>query len=115
MLVTDLDRGKYLANLFRCLKPQAPAYFVRAGYREDAHEGAVTTYQQWLKIFRENVQTPQLRKAQKDGKEIEIMVPLIPYRPRTEKGYRAELSMVGFEVVEFEKSENWANILVRRQ
>jgi len=115
MLVTDLDSGKYLANLYHCLKPHAPGYFVRAGYREDAHEGAVTTYEQWLEIYREDVHTPQPRKAQKGGKEIQIMLPLIPYRPRTEKGYRAELDLAGFEVVEFEKSENWINILVRRQ
>jgi len=115
MLVTDPDRSKYLANLSRCLKSQATAYFVRAGYRENAHEGAVTTYEQWLEIYREDIHEPKPRMAQKNGKEIQIMLPLIPYRPRTEKAYRAELNLAGFEVVEFEKSEGWANILVRRR
>ena len=33
----------------------------------------------------------------------------------TERGYRAELTAAGFEVVEFEKAGEWANILVKRR
>lgn len=114
MLVVDADHQKYLKNVFNCLKPNAPMYFVTAGYKEDAYEGQVSDCEQWLLIFGKDTVTPQRRTAQKDGQEIQVMLPLIAYRPRTERGYRAELTAVGFDIVEFEKAGESANILVKK-
>jgi cyclopropane fatty-acyl-phospholipid synthase-like methyltransferase len=116
ILVTDADRRKYLKNVSNCLKHGAPMYFVHAIYRNDAYEGKVTDYEQWLKIFEHDVVVPRPRKAQKNGKEIPVKLSLIPYRPRTEHAYRAELEMAGFYCLEFEKSDraDRADILVKR-
>lgn len=115
MLVTDADRQKYLKNVFNCLKTGAPMYFVQTGYSEDAYEGQVTDYEQWLIIFGKDTVMPQRRVAQKDGHEFEVMLPLIAYRPCTKRGYRAELTGAGFDIVEFEKTGEWANILANRR
>ena len=118
MLVTDSDRKKYLSNVYKCLKPGAAVYFVRLSYRDDAYDGEITDYEQWLEIAGEDVDTPQQRMALKDGKEFPVMMPLIAARPRTERGYREELTKAGFEIIEFKKSEKWdsmrADILVRK-
>jgi len=112
MLVTDADRARYLKNVHDCLKPGAPMLFARVGYSENAYERPVADYQQWLRIFGKDVTKPQRRSAQKDGKEIDIMLPLIPYRTRSEQGYRRELAAASFKVSEFETDGEWANILV---
>jgi hypothetical protein len=115
MLVVDSDRKKYLKNVSNCLKPGAPMYFVQEGYSEGAYGGQVTSYEQWLDIFGQDVVTPERRAAQKDGQEIEVMLPLIAYRPGSERSYRTELASTGFNMVEFEKAGEWANILVKRR
>ena len=118
MLVTDVDRKKYLSNVFKCLKQQAVMYFVQLRYRDDIYDGEVTSYEQWLELTSEDVDTPQQMMALKDGKEFPVMMPLIAARPRAERGYREELTEAGLEIMEFKKSEKWglmwADILVRK-
>ena len=116
MLITDADRKKYLRNVYKCLKPRAPMYFVHERCRDDIYGGEVTSYEQWLELASEDVDTPQKRMALKDGKEFTVMIPCIAARPRTEIGYREELTEAGFEIITLETSERWgnANILVRK-
>jgi len=118
MLITDADRKKYLRNIYKCLKPGATMCFVKLHYRDDIYDGEVTSYEQWLKLTGEDVDTPQKRVASKDGGEFPVMMPNIAARPRTERGYREELTEAGFEIMEFKKSEKWdliwADILVRK-
>jgi len=118
MLITDADRKKYLSNVLKCLKPQATMYFVQLRYRDDIYDGEVTSYEQWLELTDEDVDTPQKMVALKDGKEFPVMMPCIAARPRTERGYREELTEAGLEIMEFKKSEKWglmwADILVRK-
>lgn len=118
MLVTDTDRNRYLSNVYKCLRPQAAAYFVRSSYQDDAYDGEITSYEQWLDIAGVDVDTPEQRMALKDGKEFPVMMPLIAARPRTERGYRQELTDAGFEIMEFKRSkkrdEMSADILTRK-
>ena len=118
MLIADSDRKKYLRNIYRCLISGAPMYFVQLGYRDDIYDGEVTSYEQWLQSTGEDVDTPQKREALKDGKDLPVMLPCIAARPRTERGYREELTEAGFKIVEFTKSEKWdlvwVDILTRK-
>jgi len=114
MLITDADRKKYLRNAFKSLKPGAAMYFVHESYRDDVYDGEVTSYEQWLELTGEDVDTPQKRVVLKDGKEFPVMMPCIAARPRTERGYREELTGAGFAIIEFKKSEIRADILVRK-
>ena len=70
------------------------------------------------KLTGEDVDTPQKRVALENGKEFPVMMPCIAARPRTERGYKEELSDAGFEIMEFKKSEIGdsmrADILVRK-
>ncbi len=116
MLVTDADRKKYLRNVYGCLRQGAPMYFVHLRHREDIYEGEVTGYEQWLQITGEDVDTPREMPATKDGSDFAVMIPCIAARPRSESGYRGELTEAGFGVIKFERAEKWgnANILVRK-
>jgi len=114
MLITDLDRKIYLRNVYKCLKPRAPMYFVHESYRADIYEGEVTSYEQWLELTGEDVDTPRKREALKNGEEITVMIPCIAARPRSEKGYIEELVAAGFEIVELERHTWGINILARK-
>ena len=93
MLVTDADRKKYLRNIYECLKPETPMYFAQLSYRDDIYDGEIASYEQWLELTDEDVDTPQKRVALKDGKEFAVMLPCIAARPHTERGYREEHSV----------------------
>lgn len=116
MLITDVDRNKYLRNVYKCLKPGAAMHFVNERCRDDIYDGKVTSYEQWLQLTGEDVDTPQKRVALKDGEEFTVMIPRIAARPRSEGGYREELTEAGFEVIKLEPVERWgnANILARK-
>jgi SAM-dependent methyltransferase len=117
ILITDKDRKKYLQNVYRCLKPGSLFYLIHDIYRDDAYEGVIDSYEQWLKLTSYDVETPQLRTAYKKGAEIPVFVPLIAARARTERDYRKEMEEAGLEVLEFMVVEDRmaANILVRKQ
>ncbi|MCL2407922.1 MAG: hypothetical protein FWC95_08335, partial [Defluviitaleaceae bacterium] len=50
MLVLDDDRKKYLKNAYSVLKSGAPMLFYKESHSEDAYEGIVATFDEWLKI-----------------------------------------------------------------
>jgi ubiquinone/menaquinone biosynthesis C-methylase UbiE len=99
MLVTDVDRNAYLKNVFRCLKPGGCAMFWQESYRCDAYEGMVESIAQWEKLTGLDFNTPEPRRIGNSGKE--VMIKLLPARPRTETGYRTEMEKAGFVVDEF--------------
>jgi len=98
MLVTNPDRVKYLKNAFSCLKNNAPMFFFRELYSENANENIINTFDEWLLITNNNYTTPKQLFLNKDGKDIEINIPYVPGRERTKAGYTREISEIGFIV-----------------
>lgn len=98
MLVTDADRAAYLGNVFSSLRPGGCALFWQESYRIDAYEGSVDSIDVWQKLTGLDFNTPQKRKTGVDGTE--VMLKLLPARPRTKAGYRAEMERAGFIVDE---------------
>jgi len=115
MLITDIDRYKYLRNVFNCLKPGASMLFAHERSCNVEHSREVKSYEQWLKISGDDVDTPFERTAIKDGKVITVRIPLIAARPRTEEGYSNELTNHGFEILELTKQVGMLNILTRKR
>lgn len=111
MLVVDNDRKKYLSNIFTSLKHGSYMLFCGEAFRENSYRGIVESYEKWLDISELDVDTPQSRNVLKGNKEIQVMIPLIAARPRTEEDYIAEIENAGFKVVEFNHSETWARII----
>lgn len=97
MLVTDADREKYLKNVFRALKPGASALFWQEAFREDAFEGRVESIEDWMKETGLDFKTPERRRI--GGTDKEVMLPLLPARPRSREGYIREFEKAGFRVV----------------
>ena len=97
MLVTDDDREKYLGNVYRVLKPGATALFWQESYREDAYEGRVESIEDWMRETGLDFVTPQKRTIGNSGRE--VMLRLLPARPRSRDGYAREFERAGFEVV----------------
>jgi hypothetical protein len=98
MLVTDPDRLKFLKNTFSCLKNNAPMFFFREMYSEDANDGFINSFDDWLSITNNDYVTPRQLCFQKDGKDVEIQLPFVPGRSKTKDGYAHELSQSGFIV-----------------
>ena len=94
MLITDGHREKYLRNVYRCLKRGGTAFFLQESYRRDAYEGAVGSIKEWQEITGLDFSTPQPRMFG----DREVMLKLLPARPRNEAGYRAEMENAGFKV-----------------
>jgi cyclopropane fatty-acyl-phospholipid synthase-like methyltransferase len=98
MLVADPDRMKYLKNAFSCLKNNAPMFFFRELYEEDAHDEFIGSFDEWLSITKNDYDTPQQMFFRKDDKDVEIQIPFVPGRAKTNAGYTRELSETGFIV-----------------
>lgn len=115
MLITDADRKKYLRNVYICLKPGAPMYFVHEN-QNDIYNGEVTSYEQWLELTGEDVDTLEERKAIKNEKAYKVLIPRIAARPRSTEDYRKELTEAGFDIFKLETNKKWRNIniLVRK-
>lgn len=107
MLLTDNDRKAYLDNVYQALKPGAPMIFFRESYREDAYEGEVTSYEQWLEISGEDFQGAVQKYAKKGKEKIPVMIPRMPGRMKSEEGYRKELTSAGFLVDDFQVECGW--------
>lgn len=107
MLLTDKDRTAYLENVYQALKPGAPMLFFRESYREDAYEGAVYSYEQWLEISGEDFQGAVQKYAKKESEKIPVMIPRMPGRMKSEAGYRKELTAAGFIVDDFQVECGW--------
>jgi predicted RNA methylase len=107
MLVADPDRLKFLKNALSCLKNNAPMFFFREQYSEDANDGFINAFDEWLSITNHDYVTPRQLCFQKDGKDIGIQLPFVPGRSKTKDGYAHELSQSGFVIDSFmEMSES---------
>jgi hypothetical protein len=98
MLVLDADRRHYLKNAYSCLKPGAPMLFFRESYRQDAPEDNIETFEQWLALTGDDYVTPLQRTVRAGDQEVEIHIPLVPGRGRSQEGYARELREAGFIV-----------------
>lgn len=105
MLVVDSDRKAYLTNMFRTLRPGAPAFFFHQLYRREIYRGPVESFEDWKKISGSDYSTPEEREIGDTGKT--VMIPLVPGRARNKEDYIAELEAAGFIVDSFmEMGEN---------
>ena len=109
MLVVDSHRKRYLSEVRRLLAPNGKACFCD-NYREDAFEGEVKTFNDYLEIFKPDLATPEERTAYCNGDYCKIMLPRLPARARSEAGYRRELLAAGFEVEVF-AVEQWSCVI----
>ncbi len=101
MLVVDADRAAYLQNVHSCLKSGAPFFLFRESYREHADDSPVDSFEGWLKLTGDDYRTPQTRYAGPAGAQVEVQIPMVPARAKTEAGYRQELEAAGFAVDRF--------------
>lgn len=95
MLVCDQDRSAYLQNLSQCLNPGAPVLFYRELYQDQDSFGPVDSYDQWLALTGSDDSTKVRKFAKKDGRPLEVMIPRMIGRGRSEAGYREELAAAG--------------------
>ena len=107
MLVTDADRAAYLKNARAALREGAPMLFFRVSYREDAYEGPVDSYEDWVRITGDDYETPQPRFAG----DVEVMLPLLPARAMNLAGYARELVQAGFALEALESAYSDGHIL----
>lgn len=98
MLVVDDDRRAYLSNAFHSLKQGAFMVFYGQAYKENAYGGIVHSQEEWLQLSGES----------------NTKLPLIVLRPMSVEGYRDEMKVAGFEVVEITHCDRWAKILVMK-
>ena len=118
MLVTDGDREKYLGNVYHALRPGATALFWQEAYREDEFGGCVESVDDWKKITGLDFDTPERRTIGNSGRE--VMLRLLPARPRSREGYEKEFTAAGFDIVWFREIRDAdfmpgsAGILVRK-
>ena len=76
----------------------------RESYREEGvYRGVVNSMEEWIQITGDDYETPQLRQVRnsKDGKLVEVSVPLLPARAKDKSGYIEELEGIGFKVEDF--------------
>lgn len=102
ILITDLDRMRYLNNVFQCLVPGGPMLLYRQAYRADAYEGPINSYEQWTELMGINYETAEKRQARSGDSFVDVMIPRIAGRGRSEAGYYKELTEAGFIVDRFE-------------
>jgi len=111
MLVVDADREKYLANMRSALKPGAPALFFREAYRTNAYSGAVSSFEEWLAISKDDYETPSPRTVVNDGVEYTVNIPLVPARGKNKADYIGEMTAAGFVVDDFIEMVESQNIV----
>lgn len=109
ILITDADRRAYLNNVFDCLNPGAPVLFFLQAYRADAYEGPVDTYEQWTQLMGIDYEKTEPRMAKTDSGAVEVQLPRIAGRSRTERGYRGEFTEAGFTVTQFQPDHEGSN------
>ena len=114
MLLTDRDRAAYLKNVYNALKPGAPFLLFRQTYVEDAYEGPVSSYDQWMEIvgggFDGAVQKYAKKTTDHGTKKVPVMIPRMPGRGRSETGYRNEFEAAGFTVDDFQVECGWNGV-----
>ena len=98
MLVTDPDRKAYLRNAISCLENKSPMLFFRQMCMEDSNDDFINSYDDWLTISGGDYTTPRKMNFIKDGEEIEVEIPYVTGRSKTETGYTQELLEAGFSI-----------------
>lgn len=101
ILITDQDRRQYLQNVYGCLCYGAPALFYCQSFRETAYEGSVDSFAQWEQIAGIDYTHLEKRYAKKGDHPVEVMIPRIAGRSKSESGYRKEFTEAGFVVDRF--------------
>jgi len=96
MLVLDADRRRYLREAHRLLKPGAAMLFCRERCQPDAPADWVESYEQWLRLSGDDVDTPEVREAWQDGRAVTVRIPRIAARARSPEQYGAEVEAAGF-------------------
>ena len=114
MLLTDRDRMAYLKNVYEALKPGAPFLLFRQTYLENAYEGPVSSYDQWMEIvgggYDGAVQKYAKKTTEQGTEKVPVMIPRMPGRGRSEAGYRRELEAAGFTVDNFQVECGWNGV-----
>lgn len=108
MLVVDEDRRRYLAGLRRALKPGGLVVFKEI-YHDQAYEGPIDSFGQYLAVFRPDLTTLEERTAYNAGGEVKVSVTRVPARPRGERGYAKEMAEMGFKTLRFKVVESYMN------
>ena len=98
MLVTDADRAAYLRNAWACLAPGGPMLFFRETRAEAEAPEAITSVEQWAAHTGMDYETPETRTAAGRDGAVELRLPRLPARGRSEAGYRREMTDAGFIV-----------------
>jgi len=98
MLVTDPDRIAYLKNAQACLKDNAPMLFFREIHSEDAYNGFIESFDEWLTISKHDYTSLRQLNYKIDGEEVEIQLPYVPGRTMSKAIYTRELIDAGFTV-----------------
>ena len=114
MLVVDDDRRKYLSEIARILTKNGKAYFYNI-YQEDAFEGEIRSFDEYLETSRIDLETLEDRDAYSEGQHRIIKLPRVPARFNKEKGYRNELTNAGFFIDHFQLDGNMCMIYARKR
>ena len=69
--------------------------------------GPVTSYEQYIDILGGGYDVPVKKYAKKSSEKVEVMIPRMPGRYKTEAGYRRELTEAGFIVDDFQVECGW--------
>ena len=113
MLVLDSDRAAYLANAFASLVPGAPMLFYHESHDPNASEEHVASFAEWLTLTQDDYHTPERRT---DIPNVELYIPKVPSRARSDEGYRCEFEAAGFIVERIDHIKpGWATIHVRKR
>lgn len=111
MLVLDTDREAYLKNAYQALKPGAHMLFYRQLHDENAIAERIESFDKWLELSKSDYTTLDNRTAPGANGPIEVAIPLVPGRSKSEAGYRKELEAAGFEIVNFTALETSSQVI----
>lgn len=97
MLVTDKDRSRYLAEVFRALTPGGRAWFREIGQR-DPFTDRIDSFEEFLARHPTDLRTCEPREAYTQAGRKVIQLPRLPARFNNCEGYQEEFRAAGFEI-----------------
>jgi 2-polyprenyl-3-methyl-5-hydroxy-6-metoxy-1,4-benzoquinol methylase len=106
MLVLNKDRNNYLQNAANLLAEDGYMLFCRELCRLDAIAAEIETYEEWLSLSGQDVDSYQKRKAVEKGKSTIISIPQIAARARSIEQYRKEVERQHFRFIKSLAQEN---------
>jgi len=104
MLVTDGDRGRYLAEVRRLLAPGGLAYF-HGNCTDRPLPGPVTTFEDFVARGGFTPGIADDRTVWTDAAPRTIRLTRVPFRALDEAGHRRELAAAGLEMQHFARDE----------